>query len=94
MRSVLALLGGAVLLMTDMAGAAPAYAQYYGPNGYYGGGNPYYGQPQGYGRPYRRRLMCVTQYRSCAAGPSFQFPGQYCECRLYNYGPTVPGVTQ
>ena len=46
MRSARAILGGSALLMADIAGAAPAYAQYYSPYGYYGGGYGYYGPPR------------------------------------------------
>ena len=92
MRTVLAALCGvAVLGFIDITMAAPAHAQYYGPSDRYDRPDRF----RRYDRPRRYRpLVCVTRYRSCAAGPSFRFPGQYCECRLSNYGRTVPGVTR
>jgi hypothetical protein len=70
-----------------------AEAQYYyppdrGPGPRYGG--------DGYRRA--RSLVCVVdpEYRrnrsSCAVGGYGKAPGDYCECRLYNHGPTVPGT--
>lgn len=72
-----------------------AQAQYYNPQGGY---RDDYGRPRGDGYRPSRGLICVVapEYRrsrsSCAVGGYGKQPGDYCECRLYNYGPTVPGV--
>jgi hypothetical protein len=59
---------------------------------------PGYPPPPPYGGGQARGLVCAVdpayrQYRpSCAVGGFNKFPGDYCECRLENYGRTVPGV--
>lgn len=88
----LKVLGICAALVAGLGGAVvPAQAQYY----------PQYGQ-RGYPPEYQQRragrLVCVVapEYRrsrrSCPVGGYGKAPGDYCECRLYNYGPTVPGV--
>lgn len=75
-----------------------AQAQYYYPDDRGPRYRDDYRGPRDDGYRRSRGLVCVVapEYRrnrsSCAVGGYGKQPGDYCECRLYNYGPTVPGV--
>ncbi|WP_210497143.1 hypothetical protein [Microvirga antarctica] len=83
--------------LTSFTTFAPssAEAQYYPPGPPGPQGPPRYREDN---RRPSRGLVCVVdpEYRrsraSCQVGGYGKQPGDYCECRLYNYGPTVPGV--
>jgi len=60
------------------------------------GPGPYGPRGGGYGGSGGLTCFVAPGYRrqraSCPVGGYGKAPGDYCECRLWNYGPTVPGV--